>query len=209
MEIQVGIIRCMASPALAGMYLFAESLRASVNRFPRTRGDVPCDAPTAPSAILLPPHSRGCTCLSIQILAAFAASPALAGMYLRLSLPNTSVGCFPRTRGDVPQPIVAWCPLHSLPPHSRGCTECVPLLSERIVASPALAGMYLAGIYSGRDRQRFPRTRGDVPRTPTVMLTYGSLPPHSRGCTSMSPHCVRLSKASPALAGMYLLHSFP
>ena len=96
-----GCRRC-ASPALAGMYLNIVALLHSTANFPRTRGDVP-DYPNTPkNALLLPPHSRGCTVLLAVALPTRHASPALAGMYLRVLFVRICCHGFPRTRGDVP-----------------------------------------------------------------------------------------------------------
>ena len=52
-------------------------------------------------------------------------------------------------------------------------------------ASPARAGMYLTRRRGWRSWSGFPRTRGDVPDTPSAMARSTALPPHARGCTRL------------------------
>ena len=72
-------------------------------------------------------------------------------------------------------------------------------------ASPAHAGMYPAPGPSSARRDRFPRTRGDVPPSAPGDGRRDPLPPHTRGCTRWEYHHLPGGGASPAHAGMYLM----
>ena len=111
-----------ASPAHAGMYRVLTVSPMVLLRFPRTRGDVPGHRDQAVGEEELPPHTRGCTRSSMQLIGARRASPAHAGMY-----PAIAPACrwrlsFPRTRGDVPRLGLRRAVQYPLPPHTRGCT---------------------------------------------------------------------------------------
>ena len=194
----------VASPARAGMYQNAVALYQVHPGFPRTRGDVPFTWPGQTTPAWLPPHARGCTPAYPAPRAPRTASPARAGMYLP-GLPEAGRGrSFPRTRGDVPSTRRARNSAIRLPPHARGCTRDMSALRWRARASPARAGMYLFTRRSARCRRRFPRTRGDVPRTLGPRGMSARLPPHARGCTDDDLPPGQAARASPARAGMYL-----
>ena len=192
-----------ASPAHAGMYPIPTAASSIGGGFPRTRGDVP---PLQGYPFLthkLPPHTRGCTPDTSDIQAAPGASPAHAGMYRDLAPASQDLRGFPRTRGDVPGPGSRRRTTRSLPPHTRGCTGRHFRIPSRRPASPAHAGMYLSPQQGHRQALRFPRTRGDVPRTRRRSRPPASLPPHTRGCTRPAQQVSRGRRASPAHAGMY------
>ena len=111
--------------------------------------------------------------------------------------------CFPRTRGDVPDPDVEALNERRLPPHTRGCTLGMNAEIVYSVASPAHAGMYLKTGEKSLESIRFPRTRGDVPLTDREGKVSEMLPPHTRGCTPPWAKEPTPALASPAHAGMY------
>ena len=156
------------------------------SRFPRTRGDVPRACATWLWAYSLPPHSRGCTWYPSHSVAIGRASPALAGMYPVHTYCVSTVGSFPRTRGDVPLEARASTHARLLPPHSRGCTAFFSTAGAVLIASPALAGMYPWPAQKAYIDHSLPRTRGDVPNAIYESVQGSSLPPHSRGCPSIS-----------------------
>ena len=192
-----------ASPARAGMYLRAVVGPATLQRFPRTRGDVPDRREGNQERRALPPHARGCTPAVRSRAGAGTASPARAGMYPGASSGSGPSVRFPRTRGDVPQRfrwVVSW---KRLPPHARGCTRADADPRRGRDASPARAGMYPSRSISRRCSGRFPRTRGDVPSYRLAHDSSGGLPPHARGCTRADRRARVDRGASPARAGMY------
>ena len=192
-----------ASPAHAGMYRWASSAARMRRGFPRTRGDVPLDAPAHGAQVRLPPHTRGCTPVRRRRGDEADASPAHAGMYRNSAHRSRAPSGFPRTRGDVPYPMQAALIDASLPPHTRGCTRSAHHPARRPRASPAHAGMYLVELFSTLAQSSFPRTRGDVPVGDPGAAVDRELPPHTRGCTLDSAQIREISMASPAHAGMY------
>ena len=74
--------------------------------------------------------------------------------------------CFPRIRGDVPQPPGA--PHHHslFSPHTRGCSPGEQELLEQFDVFPAYAGMFLPSLRPVGGGGGFPRIRGDVPIQP-------------------------------------------
>ena len=144
-------------------------------------------------------------------------------MYLRHRPELLGLGRFPRTRGDVPaseaidRPRSTFprtrgdVPLHGglascqdlFPPHTRGCT--VKRFSGFFVVevSPAHAGMYPVRAFQAPTAKSFPRTRGDVPAVTCPRNCSSRFPPHTRGCTPVSPTGKSQARVSPAHAGMY------
>ena len=195
--------RATASPAHAGMYPRCAARRQPGRGFPRTRGDVPQALALIGVRPRLPPHTRGCTLPGETWITVPVASPAHAGMYRVRRRGRRAGGGFPRTRGDVPDAWERGYQMGLLPPHTRGCTRRGPPLRARRRASPAHAGMYRAARSRPRARPRFPRTRGDVPYSPSSPPASDRLPPHTRGCTPAAGEAVEGAAASPAHAGMY------
>ncbi len=192
-----------ASPAHAGMYPAPSTPRPSSAGFPRTRGDVPVLGAKTATGASLPPHTRGCTLADGVAEVLPRASPAHAGMYPFRGPSSTGRACFPRTRGDVPPTQRLALATRLLPPHTRGCTEAAAARATRDDASPAHAGMYRTHTPRRRSRACFPRTRGDVPCSPSSPPGRDPLPPHTRGCTHWQLVHAALHRASPAHAGMY------
>ena len=199
----------MASPAHAGMYPSDRRPEYPAGSFPRTRGDVPDGMERVGERHELPPHTRGCTSTTMLFLCRFTASPAHAGMYPCRSRAWVFRGRFPRTRGDVPRDQLPVADARPLPPHTRGCTRVRRRPAEAAGASPAHAGMYPGHHGQYRPARRFPRTRGDVPRTAPRRTSRVALPPHTRGCTGGRALRQGAAQASPAHAGMYRRRSSP
>ena len=193
----------LASPAHAGMYPSPGIDAGFLARFPRTRGDVPAVAGWTAGVESLPPHTRGCTWCFRRIAGRWKASPAHAGMYPWPFLSRRPASRFPRTRGDVPFSVICGHRGEELPPHTRGCTSSSASRMVQASASPAHAGMYLDRRQVRAAPQRFPRTRGDVPRRSYRGRPAGRLPPHTRGCTRHPRSPESGFHASPAHAGMY------
>ena len=172
-----------ASPARAGMYLRRPRSTGRSRRFPRTRGDVPVGGNCRGIRHQLPPHARGCTQVGEPLVGEVLASPARAGMYRRGTADGCLSACFPRTRGDVPRAVCLMLGVDPLPPHARGCTRHRFVARNKVGASPARAGMYLAKALQPGAVDSFPRTRGDVPACGHSAHPSDRLPPHARGCT--------------------------
>ena len=63
--------------------------------------------------------------------------------------------------------------------------------------------MYPFSLFPVQRRNRFPRTRGDVPPAKRNRPFVAGLPPHTRGCTFRADFRQSFEGASPAHAGMY------
>ena len=192
----------LASPALAGMDPSYSVHTRICSRFPRARGDGPSCVGEEGSAESLPPRSRGWTLGLHEKSRRVVASPALAGMDPTSAWCTCTPSCFPRARGDGPQLRTSATVSSWLPPRSRGWTYSSLGHSTIVGASPALAGMDPLPDAPGNSRSRFPRARGDGPRTGVTQMATMALPPRSRGWTRPQKLPRQRLAASPALAGM-------
>ncbi len=200
-----GLSEATASPARAGMDRRGRHGPVGSHGFPRTGGDGPPWSSRACRKPRLPPHGRGWTGLCRYRSSCPAASPARAGMDLRIGevrVTRERAGAsparagmdpprrgragwrdgFPRTGGDGPAVADATTIDWQLPPHGRGWTRGRDPPARPLPASPARAGM---------DRQTY-----------LVRMWFIRLPPHGRGWTSAPPSPRPPSRASPARAGM-------
>ena len=191
-----------ASPAHAGMDPLLLVQATTVEGFPRTRGDGPCSSFMGPPMGVLPPHTRGWTPEPWRPEMPETASPAHAGMDPSDSGSFSSGESFPRTRGDGPR-VQEWRVSRDwLPPHTRGWTPDARPAEPTPAASPAHAGMDPRGGRGPDGGGRFPRTRGDGPRTIRCSTAPIRLPPHTRGWTRHRAAAIHVGGASPAHAGM-------
>ena len=75
---------------------------------------------------------------------------------------------------------------------------------------PAYAGMFRCRRGRGRQRDGFPRIRGDVPSakfTGTVKVRPLGFSPHTRGCSDDAMLLTMVDVVFPAYAGMFLAHN--
>ena len=176
-------------PAYAGMFL---SLSAHVEQqrgFPRIRGDVPKHLTTNDNHGMFSPHTRGCStrlgCSRIR----GKVFPAYAGMFLiqlHYGLPTAG---FPRIRGDVPTCGNTRTAPTGFSPHTRGCSPAACTRFRLRSVFPAYAGMFRVGTPPNRRSPRFPRIRGDVPKSIEQNRGPPGFSPHTRGCSPRgNPH---------------------
>ena len=131
-------------------------------------------------------------------------SPACAGMSPWDHGRRRRRAGFPRLRGDVP--LGSWTapPSGWVPPLARGC----PLMERRVAqdaaGSPACAGMSLCPSLGAPCLARFPRLRGDVPRSRWATARSAAVPPLARGCPPLCQRSELPHDGSPACAGMSL-----
>ena len=89
------------------------------------------------------PRTRGCsgrfTCLS-QTPPVF---PAHAGMFLVFDRYHITIMCFPRARGDVPDPTERLLSKMPFSPRTRGCSVKFRYQTCFFAVFPAHAGMFL------------------------------------------------------------------
>ena len=145
------------------MFRRCSVVRRFVNRFPRTRGDVPAFPVAGIPDWAFSPHTRGCSSYDGKGVTAYS--------------------CFPRTRGDVPYDDDPLMLNHLFSPHTRGCSEFGGLSDHEIGVFPAHAGMFLRGHGWKKRLNRFPRTRGDVPKKSSLIPPRLEFSPHTRGCS--------------------------
>ena len=190
----------------------------------------------------VPPQARGWTVRVSGQEQGLPVSPAGAGMDLSVCLrggrrvrfprrrgdgPSTTpaetvLAMFPRRRGDGPSPRNRQNRACRFPPQARGWTGRRPLDPSPSLVSPAGAGMDPSsrrarrrfarfprrrgdGPRSGggyHRRRRFPRRRGDGPRNAPREPPELPFPPQARGWTPSPDGSERPGAVSPAGAGM-------
>ena len=175
-----------ASPARAGMDRPGSNGSRPRPGFPRTGGDGPIALPRWIGRGSLPPHGRGWTSRKVRAALRHFASPARGG------------------DGPSITPYRA-CAIR-LPPHGRGWTPYSPSRRPKPRASPARAGMDRRYGRGAARSPGFPRTGGDGPSVNANIHGKQWLPPYGRGWTGRLVCCSRNSRASPARAGMDLVH---
>ena len=110
---------------------------------------------------------------------------------------------FPRRRGDAPRRDIRAQSRTRFPPQARGCTPVTLATQLADSVSPAGAGMHLRRRFNAEHHQRFPRRRGDAPRTNIAGCRARLFPPQARGCTDAKPVHLGGLQVSPAGAGMH------
>ena len=175
------------SPAGAGMHLFLTGQSRLTVRFPRRRGDAPFLRPTSAPPELFPPQARGCTAKKFIPGELDPVSPAGAGMHRTDRSSAGSESGFPRRRGDAPFLRNQSLAVSRFPPQARGCTDADSPLMLTDSVSPAGAGMHPDEDRGDRERDGFPRRRGDAPYAAAATTGSARFPPQARGCTASMP----------------------
>ena len=91
--------------------------------------------------------------------------PACAGMFLHLAAGCKTPTRFPRVRGDVPLRVRRDHIEEKFSPRARGCSASVCFAGAEAGVFPACAGMFRLWQCTGIFFPRFPRVRGDVPKS--------------------------------------------
>ena len=115
-------IRTTVFPAYAGMFRSFFVVCATFWSFPRIRGDVPEDPYTSSGYWGFSPHTRGCSPVPSWSYGTKKVFPAYAGMFLKPLCDHKHSRCFPRIRGDVPDPEMQDLLRLLFSPHTRGCS---------------------------------------------------------------------------------------
>ena len=68
---------------------------------------------------------------------------------------------------------------------------------------PAHAGMFLAQAYIDSATYRFPRARGDVPKSKRLQIWCSMFSPRTRGCSEDLQQAMAEGVVFPAHAGMF------
>ena len=124
---------------------------------------------------------------------------------------------FPRVRGDVPQVLIFWSISGMFSPRARGCSASRKSPGKHGYVFPACAGMFPCSIPMMAKPLRFPRVRGDVPRSAAPQWTRRKFSPRARGCSYLMSTVNSNGVVFPACAGMFrrashqqpTLRSFP
>ena len=169
-------------PAHAGMDLYVGTRQDHRLRFPRPRGDGPCDRRDSCVSVVVSPPTRGWTSSRAARTASFRG--------------------FPRPRGDGPS-----CPSRRthgsrVSPPTRGWTTGLSSATSESSGFPAHAGMDLASHCRSLSVRRFPRPRGDGPRETVWRYRVRVVSPPTRGWTSALLIGPRICRGFPAHAGM-------
>ena len=171
------------------------------------RGDVPHYFSGASITAGFSPRARGCSWLFDGLDYNPKVFPACAGMFPVASVYHVNPTSFPRVRGDVPSdptppaggllfsPRARGCSWVVFPqfsaclvfPRARGCSEMGINAFDAQGVFPACAGMFRPRRRNGYATKRFPRVRGDVPRSTCWDHSPGWFSPRARGCSSRPP----------------------
>ena len=171
-------------------------------RLPRTRGDGPKRRTGSRRMPTAPPHTRGWTPTTTGRNNRLRGSPAHAGMDPDRLARQHALHGLPRTRGDGPCNLFVDGRGYAAPPHTRGWTPRRVRRAAVDTGSPAHAGMDRGRTLASDIADGLPRTRGDGPRTPSVVRPLAEAPPHTRGWTPNHALYLGRQDGSPAHAGM-------
>ena len=117
--------------------------------------------------------------------------------------PLKSTTRFPRIRGDVPRSQISVATVNRFSPHTRGCSQPLAILINRVKVFPAYAGMFPLPKYHGHAGPGFPRIRGDVPLSAFPPTPAPWFSPHTRGCSGHHQRTADHQHVFPAYAGMF------
>src|SRR5690606_18491926 len=110
-----------------------------------------------------PPHARGSTLLSRWNKTIAVVSPACAGIDPPAEKAQLEDFGLPRMRGDRPSKGRVDTHRKRSPPHARGSTWRVVVMTRRTAVSPACAGIDRRPTLRTGTYTRLPRMRGDRP----------------------------------------------
>ena len=123
-------------------------------------------------------------------------------MTLRNEEPHVNK-CFPRVRGDVPNPAM-WILLSAwFSPRARGCSSNTTATASHAHVFPACAGMFRNAPYGRQKGKSFPRVRGDVPTRADGQIAITTFSPRARGCSCYPKIRSSSRNVFPACAGMF------
>ena len=184
------------------MDLSTSSSHVQKSGFPRPRGDGPKAFGKRAAPAMVSPPTRGWTLPSTVIASGDSGFPAHAGMDLELSYRDPRRSRFPRPRGDGPARYLRLLRIDEVSPPTRGWTVGRHDRADYCHGFPAHAGMDRLRPRRRAAIARFPRPRGDGPRSTRRTTTTESVSPPTRGWTVSGEHA-RLSRTGfPAHAGM-------
>ena len=189
-------------PAHAGMDRMVALRADGGSGFPRPRGDGPRDVAMIAEAWKVSPPTRGWTVVDSVVCRIRRGFPAHAGMDPTTLEDERTIMGFPRPRGDGPSGGVDGGSGSPVSPPTRGWTRGSQPVNLRTIGFPAHAGMDPLGLLRPRAAGRFPRPRGDGPRTPCRRRRNHRVSPPTRGWTAELAAGRRPRCGFPAHAGM-------
>ena len=151
----------------------------------------------------VPPLARGYTHHARGHAPGTRGSPARAGIHPRRMDGRRGRLRFPRSRGDTPGRTSSPIRGTPVPPLARGYTRVEEAGLRRAGGSPARAGIHPGRGACAEDPSRFPRSRGDTPRSCCSTTRTASVPPLARGYTSVPRVFAARVDGSPARAGIH------
>ena len=189
-------------PAHAGMDLYVGTRQDHRLRFPRPRGDGPCDRRDSCVSVVVSPPTRGWTSSRAARTASFRGFPAHAGMDRHAPHDGPTAVGFPRPRGDGPRGCLRRHRRAPVSPPTRGWTSHPIAGRSRCAGFPAHAGMDLVKRFGGTECEWFPRPRGDGPPRYSSDPVYAAVSPPTRGWTPAVAPPLQSAAGFPAHAGM-------
>ena len=184
------------------MDLWLRSLRRASSRFPRPRGDGPDACGILPVVAGVSPPTRGWTRSAPRYRRRQPGFPAHAGMDLSRPRQARCMKRFPRPRGDGPEWPCSSRQTSRVSPPTRGWTSQHADIGRTGGGFPAHAGMDRTKAPMTLTRARFPRPRGDGPRTGRRDRVGDQVSPPTRGWTSDRGRLGYYHNGFPAHAGM-------
>ncbi len=154
-------------------------------RFPRPRGDGPCEVARRSELSSVSPPTRGWTSSWSANMEPSPGFPAHAGMDPRADARRHRAFRFPRPRGDGPCHGLVNCEMLTVSPPTRGWTRLLRRLSSGGLGFPAHAGMDRRRSRRIRPRPGFPRPRGDGPFQEWLDANPNLVSPPTRGWTAV------------------------
>ena len=130
------------------------------------------------------PRTRGCSYSYTATEPRLGVFPAHAGMFHCGPPPRNLINSFPRARGDVPLSRSKHDASLMFSPRARGCSGSAHRFVAYLSVFPACAGMFRQWCPNGGNQCRFPRVRGDVPRSGLFSVMIVMFSPRARGCSS-------------------------
>ena len=129
--------------------------------------------------------------------------PTCVGMFQFRASYNWRSARMPRTRGDVPHPVLPRSLVLVSAPHAWGSTRIATVYAEPKLGCPLCVGMFRSPTSSLPGSASLPRTRGDVPDSYGRGYIGQLSAPHTRGCSLTESRAAIGQDVFPAHARMF------
>ena len=201
--------RTRSTPAHAGNTCARPVWTGALEVYPRPRGEYSRLRPAVRSCIGLPPPTRGIQKHAAHAVYRVRSTPAHAGnthphaAILRVSM------VYPRPRGEYASNITSTVIHYGLPPPTRGIHHARLQQRGRHRSTPAHAGNTVWASDIHKQKEVYPRPRGEYPRVVRVGAARRGLPPPTRGIPTFISALISLQRSTPAHAGNTGLNASP